>query len=81
MYKPNLESTQFALIVADSMTGHVLNANFQVYIGDDSATYFIFDDLKSVRDFINQVNGNNHTYDYAIYNSDYDLVDFIRVKK
>jgi hypothetical protein len=71
MHKPSLKSTQFALIVADALTGHVLNIDFQVYIDDESAVYFIFEDLQSVKGFIDSLNEKMNTYEYCIYNSEY----------
>jgi hypothetical protein len=81
MHKPSLKSTQVALMIADSLTGHVLNIDFQVYIDDESAVYFIFEDLQSVKSFIDSLNKKTDTYEYYIHNSEYTLVDFISAKK
>lgn len=77
MNKPKLKSTQFALLVVDGDTGIVLNTDFQIFLNDGKDVYFVFDDMQSVKDFINKINQTHNTYDYSIYDSNYTLIEFI----
>lgn len=81
MHKPRLESTQFALLVADGFTGHVLNTSLEIYKNDESAVYFVFNDLPSVNAFIENLNESNDAYEYSIYNSGYVLVKYMSARK
>jgi hypothetical protein len=78
MNKPLLDGTQFALLLAESLTGIVLNTDFKRHTqNSNKPVYFIFDDYVSVKEFIKKL--NNDSYDYTIYNSEYELVEYIPV--
>ncbi|SFW90476.1 hypothetical protein [Chitinophaga sancti] len=62
MHKPDLKNTDFALMIADGLTGCVLNTDFEFYTEEcKKPVYFIFQDLSSLRLFIEQLNGVNET--------------------
>lgn len=77
MNRPEMKSTQFALLVVESATGIVLNTEFQWFLSDGKDVYFVFDDLQLLKDFISQTNQKHKGYDYNIYDSDYTLIEFI----
>lgn len=77
MNRPEMKSTQFALLVVESATGIVLNTEFQWFLSDGKDVYFVFDDLQLLKDFISQTNQKRKGYDYNIYDSDYTLIEFI----
>lgn len=80
MHKPDLKETEFALMIADGLTGRVLNTDFELYTEESKkSVYFIFDDLSSLRLFIEKL--NNDTYEYYIHNYEYDVIEFIKAKK
>ncbi|SHN07555.1 hypothetical protein [Chitinophaga sp. CF418] len=76
MNRPELKSTQFTLLVIDANTGIVLNTDFQFFLNDGKDVYFVFDDWQLMKDFINRINQRYNTYEYAIYNSEYTLIEY-----
>ena len=50
--QPQILETQFAVLMADGKTVHVLNINGEVQLSDNSEVYKIFNDLKAARKHI-----------------------------
>ena len=47
--QPKILETQFAILMADGATGHVLNVNGEVHLSDNSEAFLIFDNLDLAR--------------------------------
>lgn len=81
MNKPKIKEYQFALIVADGATGNIYNTDFELFLNDGKETYFVFDNLEATKDFVARLAEVNDTYEYAIYNEKYELVEHILAKR
>lgn len=82
MHKPDLKSTEFALMIADGLTGRVFNTDFELYTDDKpKSVYFVFDDLQALKRFVEKLNDSNDTYEYYIHNYNYEVIEFIKAKK
>lgn len=77
MNRPEMKSTQFALLVVESATGIVLNTELRRFLNDGKEVYLVFDDLLSVKEFISQTSQKHKRYEYHIYDSNYTHVEFI----
>ena len=77
MNRPEMKTTQFALLVVESATGIVHNTELQRFLSDGKEIYFVFDDLQSVKEFISQTSQKHKGYEYHIYDSNYTHVEFI----
>lgn len=78
---PRLKKFQFALLVADGATGHIYNTDLELFINDGKRTCFIFDNFEAAKDFVTKLANVNDTYEYAIYNGKYELVEHILAKR
>ena len=65
---PTLKDNQFAVLLCDGATGHVLNITGNVYQSDDENVFFIFEDLDSAKLFAEQKQVENDTLELIIYN-------------
>jgi hypothetical protein len=79
--EPQILETQFAILMADGATGHVLNVNGEVHQSDNSDAYVILDNLDEARKHVVQVQKNNNTIECMIYNSKNELVEFHKAPK
>jgi hypothetical protein len=77
---PQIKETQFALLMADGATGHILTTHGQIYHNDGKDVYRVFDDIESVNEYINK-HPKNDTIEFSIYNSKYVLIDFRKAPK
>ena len=78
---PNLDSNQFAVIMADSHTGVILNVNHEVYKSDSNdSMYTVFENIDSAKDFIKDIAMINDRIEFIIYDYKQKTVDFIKAK-
>lgn len=73
---PKLKENQFALMMADGSTGHVLTTEGCIYLNDEAEIYMVFNDLKSVNEFIVTKHAEDNSIDLSIYNNEYKLIEF-----
>jgi hypothetical protein len=72
---PPLYDNQYAVLMADGHTGHVLTTKGDIYFSDDKEVYIIFDNLEAARLFIKERQYKNNTLEFNVYNSDYEFVE------
>ncbi len=78
---PNIEKNQFALLMADSKTGIILNIEKEVHRNDlDNEAFLIFQNKEDISDFIDKTIKTNKEIEFMIYNYKHELVDFIKPK-
>lgn len=73
--EPILSSNQYAVLMADGATGHVLATNGEVCLNSEGEVYVIFNDLEAARLFIKNKQSENDTWEFVIYNSDNECVE------
>lgn len=77
---PTIKENQFAVLMANSQTGVVLNSNFLIYSNDkeDQSVYQIFEDIDQAKSGINRISQTNGEIEFVIYNSKMEIVEFIK---
>jgi hypothetical protein len=82
MIFPYLNSSQLAVMMADSQTGVILNKDYKVYMNDsDDQVYLVFENIEKVNDFIKEVSMKYQQIEFVIYNSNKEVVDFIKARE
>ena len=79
--RPELEEAQFALLITDGQTGHVLTKDLQIYRNDGKEIYQVFNSIESVNDYIKKIQAENDALEFSIYSGDYVLIDFRKSSK
>ncbi|HTJ11259.1 MAG TPA: hypothetical protein VL547_04520 [Dinghuibacter sp.] len=72
---PKLLPNQFAALMADGATGHVLSTDGEVNRSDVKDVYLIFEDIEKARRFVEDLNKRDDTIEVVIYDSRYELVE------
>lgn len=78
---PILKDGQFAVIIADGATGHLLNKKgeiFRDYSNDN--IYWIFDNLELAKDFISNRSKLDDKIEFLIYDKSQSIIEFIKAK-
>jgi len=78
MEYPKLREGQFALAVAKSDTGHVLNLEGSVSNSDQDMIYHVFSSLDVVYDFIRSRIIEDDTLEFCIYDKDQEIVRYFQ---
>jgi hypothetical protein len=81
MKEPQLKKTQFALLMADGATGHVLTTRGDSYHNDEKEIYLIFDRIEDVHSYIKDIHELRTDVEFNIYNSNQELVEHISAPK
>ena len=76
-----LSSNQFAVLMADGATGHVLTTNGILCLNVDGEVYVVFDDLETARLFIKHKQDKNEKLEFIIYNYKNEVVECWGAKK
>lgn len=79
--KPIISSNQYAVLMADGATGHVLTNEGSLCLNGKGEVYVVFDDLAAARELIQQKQDQNDTWEFVVYNSDNQCVEFWEAKK
>lgn len=79
--EPILSSNQYAVLMADGATGHVLTTEGNVCLNSEGEVFVIFDDIETARIFIKQKQSQNDTWEFVIYNSDNECVEHLEARK
>jgi hypothetical protein len=74
--QPKLLDHQFALLMTDGATGHVLTTNGDVYLGDSNEVYLIFNNIPAARDYIVAAQAKDNSLEFSLFNSKYVLEEF-----
>lgn len=53
---PTLLANQFAALMADGATGHVLSTDGEIYRSDGKEVYLIFENIKEAKQFVADLN-------------------------
>lgn len=76
---PVLKDKEFAVIIADGKTGHVLNCEGKIYRGSSKdEVYWFFDSLTAAKEFIKTRSELDTTVEFLIYNKNKEIVEFIK---
>ncbi|TDH26898.1 hypothetical protein EXU57_08820 [Segetibacter sp. 3557_3] len=78
---PTLKEGQFALLMCDGATGHVLTTEGEVYLSTKGSVYLVFEGITSVRKYIKTTQEENNTVEFSIYDHKYELVEFYKALK
>lgn len=73
--RPQLYANQYAVLMADGETGHILNLDETVHLGDVNKLYVVFDDIESARLFIKRKQGLNRTLEFIVYDANHEFVE------
>jgi hypothetical protein len=79
--EPILSSNQYAVLMADGSTGHVLTTEGSLCINGEGEVYVVFDDLDMARKFIEHKRVENDTWEFAIYNFKNECVEHWEARK
>lgn len=74
MNSPRLLENQVAVIMVNGATGHVLTIDGSVYLDDEKEVYFIFDDLESAKQFIDNKREKDNTIDFSVFDFKNNLI-------
>ena len=72
---PLIHNNQYAVLMVDGATGHVLTTKENLYLGDESEVYTICENIEEARIFIKEKQRRNDTLECVVYNSKYDFVE------
>ena len=81
MQQPTLSEGQFAVLMADGATGHVLNTEGDVYRSDEKEVFFLFDNLQAAREFVEVKQNEKDTVEFCIYDSNHNLLAYLEARK
>jgi hypothetical protein len=81
MKAPILSTNQFAVLMADGATGHVLTTTGDVCYNDEGNVYLIFDTIELARAFILREQNENDTLEFVIYNSNNECIEHWEARK
>ena len=79
--QPKLQDDQFALIMSDGETGHILTTNGDVYLGDGNDVYLIFNNIANAKDYVVSAQTKNSSLEFTLFNSKYVLEEFWKAPK
>jgi hypothetical protein len=79
--KPNLQETEFAILMAEGATGCILNTDGTIYQSDEKEIYIIFTCIDLANKFITEKQSIDNTIDFSIFNNKYELINFHRATK
>lgn len=75
---PILKDGQFALVIADGETGHVLNHKGEIYKNDShDDVYWSFDNLDLAKDFIKKQSILNDKIEFLIYDKNKTILEYV----
>jgi hypothetical protein len=63
---PRLSSGQYSLLQVDTNTGHILQTNGDLFVGDGE-TFKLFNDLSKVHEFVESQIKKNDTLEFVVY--------------
>ena len=52
---PKIKESEYAILIADSNTGIILDVDFNIYIDNNQAIYRIFSSIDEVKEFIEEL--------------------------
>lgn len=78
---PKLTEGQFAILMCDGATGHVLTTDGNVYLSDKSPVYIVFEDINLARNYIQSSQVKDDTLEFIIYTSEYEFLEFRKAPK
>ena len=73
--RPQLCDNQYAGLMADGETGHILNVDGTVNHGDTIQMFMVFEDIESARFFIKGKQAISNSLEFIVYNSNYEYVE------
>ena len=79
--EPILSSSQYAVLMADGATGHVLTVKGNLCQNGKGELYVIFENLEAARKFIEQKQDEKDTREFVIYNSNNKCVEHWEARK
>ena len=76
---PTLKDGQFAILIADGATGHILNHKGEIYMNNvDDDIYWLFDNIDLAKDFITNRSSQNDKLEFLIYDKNQTIVEFVK---
>jgi hypothetical protein len=79
--EPLLSCNQYAVVMADGATGHVLTTEGNICLNGEGEVYVVFEKLETARKFIEQKQDENDTWEFVIYNSNNECVEHREARK
>lgn len=70
-----LSANQYAVLMTDGSTGHVLTTDGRIFLNDKERVYTIFNDLTEARLFIKNKQDKNDVLEFTVYNSSYEYIE------
>jgi len=74
---PELNGTEVALIRADSLTGHVLDENFDLALKDSQVVFSVFNDAAVALSFAQSIISQHRAIECVIYGKNKEVIHYI----
>ncbi|QHN65426.1 hypothetical protein [Bergeyella cardium] len=73
---PKIKESEYAILIADSNTGIILDVDFNIYIDDNQAIYRIFSSIDEVKEFIEEILKEKENIEIIVYDNNKNVVMF-----
>ena len=78
---PKLDSGQFAVLMADGATGHVLLESGKLSTGETDQVYKVFSDLELAKSYVTMMQKGNNKLEFVIKDHNQNLVEYIKAPR
>ena len=73
---PKIKESEYAILIADSNTGIILDVDFNIYIDNNQAIYRIFSSRDEVKEFIEEILKKKENIEIIVYDNNKNVVMF-----
>jgi len=73
---PKIKESEYAILIADSNTGIILDVDFNIYIDNNQAIYRIFSSIDEVKEFIEEILKKKENIEIIVYDNNKNVVMF-----
>lgn len=73
---PKIKESEYAILIADSNTGIILDVDFNIYIDNNQAIYRIFSSIDEVKEFIEEILKEKENIEIIVYDNNRNVVMF-----
>ncbi len=73
---PKIKESEYAILIADSNTGIILDVDFNIYIDNNQAIYRIFSSIDEVKEFIEEILKEKENIEIIVYDNNKNVVMF-----
>jgi hypothetical protein len=78
MIYPVLKKEQYAVSVAYSSTGKVLNVQGEIPKSENEAIFHVFNSLEDVYSFIKRRVGEDNSLEFSIFDSTFEVIKYVQ---